>query len=63
MIGGVMIGQLAANTGLSVRTVRFYADAGVLPETGRTQAGYGSSGPRPSPGLGWFARCASLAWG
>jgi DNA-binding transcriptional MerR regulator len=34
------IGQLAARTGLSVRTLRFYADAGVLPEAARTDAGY-----------------------
>jgi DNA-binding transcriptional MerR regulator len=34
------IGQLAARTGLTVRTLRFYADAGVLPEAGRTEAGY-----------------------
>ncbi|MHB1583107.1 MAG: MerR family transcriptional regulator [Acidimicrobiales bacterium] len=34
------IGQLAARTGLSVRTLRFYADAGVLPVVGRTASGY-----------------------
>ena len=34
------IGQLAARTGLSVRTLRFYADAGILPEATRTDAGY-----------------------
>ena len=34
------IGQLAARTGVSVRTLRFYADAGVLPEASRTEAGY-----------------------
>jgi DNA-binding transcriptional MerR regulator len=34
------IGQLAERTGLAVRTLRFYADAGVLPEAGRTEAGY-----------------------
>ena len=45
MIDGMVIGQLAASTGLSVRTLRFYADAGVLPETGRTQAGYRIFGP------------------
>ncbi len=37
---GMTIGQLAARTGLSVRTLRFYADAGVLPEAGRSEAGY-----------------------
>lgn len=34
------IGQLAARTGLPVRTLRFYADAGVLPEATRSDAGY-----------------------
>ncbi len=34
------IGELAARTGLSVRTIRFYADRGVVPESGRTEAGY-----------------------
>jgi len=45
MIGSMMIGQLAANTGLSVRTLRFYADAGVLPAQGRTTSGYRLFGP------------------
>ncbi len=45
MIDGVVIGQLAERTGLSVRTLRFYADAGVLPEAGRTEAGYRLFGP------------------
>ncbi len=37
---GMTIGQLAALSGLSVRTLRFYADAGVLPEAGRSTSGY-----------------------
>ena len=37
---GMTIGQLAARSGLAVRTLRFYADAGVLPVAGRTEAGY-----------------------
>jgi DNA-binding transcriptional MerR regulator len=40
MIEEMTIGQLAARTGLSVRTLRFYADTGVLPEAGRTDSGY-----------------------
>ena len=42
---GMTIGQLAARTGLSVRTLRFYADAGVLPESARSEAGYRLFGP------------------
>lgn len=34
------IGDLARRTGLSVRTIRFYADAGVVPPTRRSPAGY-----------------------
>lgn len=40
MIGEMTIGQLAARTGLSVRTLRFYSDSGVLPAAGRTESGY-----------------------
>src|SRR5579863_5625581 len=40
MIDVMTIGQLAARSGLSVRTLRFYADAGVLPEAGRSESGY-----------------------
>jgi DNA-binding transcriptional MerR regulator len=36
----VTIGELSARTGVPVRTLRFYADAGVLPEAGRTGSGY-----------------------
>lgn len=34
------IGDLARRTGLPVKTIRFYADAGIVRETGRTPAGY-----------------------
>ena len=34
------IGDLARRSGLSVRTVRFYADVGVVPETARSAGGY-----------------------
>lgn len=39
------IGELARRTGLAVRTLRFYADAGVLPEAGRSESGYRLFGP------------------
>ena len=41
----MMIGELAVRTKLSVRTLRFYADEGLLPVTGRTAAGYRVFGP------------------
>ena len=34
------IGELASRTGLPVRTIRFYSDAGVVPEADRSEAGY-----------------------
>jgi DNA-binding transcriptional MerR regulator len=34
------IGELADRTGLSVRTIRFYSDSGVVPPAERTDAGY-----------------------
>src|SRR5665213_3027952 len=34
------IGELARRTGLAARTLRFYADAGVLPETSSSESGY-----------------------
>jgi DNA-binding transcriptional MerR regulator len=39
------IGELARRTGLAVRTLRFYADAGVLPEASRSGSGYRLFGP------------------
>lgn len=39
------IGQLAIRTGVTVRTLRFYSDSGVLPEAVRTAAGYRLFGP------------------
>ena len=34
------IGDLARRTRLSVRTIRFYSDSGVLPPADRSPAGY-----------------------
>jgi MerR family transcriptional regulator, copper efflux regulator len=36
------IGQLAAQTGFSVRTIRFYEQIGILPTPERTRGGYRS---------------------
>jgi hypothetical protein len=42
---GMTIGQLSLRSGVPVRTLRFYADAGVLPEAGRSESGYRLFGP------------------
>ncbi|MFI9046002.1 MerR family transcriptional regulator [Streptomyces sp. NPDC053427] len=34
------IGELARRTGLTVKTIRFYSDAGIVPPTDRSPAGY-----------------------
>src|SRR5580700_7219097 len=34
------IGQLAARTGLTSRTIRFWSDAGLVPPSGRSGSGY-----------------------
>ncbi|MFI0764070.1 MerR family transcriptional regulator [Streptomyces sp. NPDC021218] len=36
----VGIGELAARTGLPVKTIRYYSDIGLLPESGRTPGGH-----------------------
>jgi DNA-binding transcriptional MerR regulator len=46
------IGALAAATGLPVRTIRFYSDAGVLPPASRSEAGYRLYGPDALARLG-----------
>lgn len=37
---GLTIGRLAERTGLSVRTLRFWSDSGVVPPVGRSAGGY-----------------------
>ncbi|MFS8199807.1 MerR family transcriptional regulator [Streptomyces sp. CWNU-52B] len=39
------IGELAARTGTTVKTVRFYSDQGLLPEAGRSGGGHRRYGP------------------
>ncbi|MFF8423434.1 MerR family DNA-binding transcriptional regulator [Streptomyces sp. NPDC015680] len=34
------IGELAARTGLPVKTIRYYSDIGLLPESGRSRGGH-----------------------
>lgn len=39
------IGELSHRTGLTVKTIRFYSDQGIVPPTDRTPAGYRLYGP------------------
>ncbi len=45
------IGDLARRTGLTVKTIRFYADSGIVPPTDRTSAGYRLYGPEAAARL------------
>ncbi|MEU4929540.1 MerR family transcriptional regulator [Streptomyces yokosukanensis] len=38
--GTVGIGELAARTGMPVKTIRYYSDIGLLPESGRSRGGH-----------------------
>jgi MerR family transcriptional regulator, copper efflux regulator len=40
MFGGVQIGELSRRSGLSVKTLRFYEEIGVLAAPPRTEGGY-----------------------
>ena len=39
-VGLLQIGQVAERTGLSLRTIRFYEENGLVPPTGRTTGGF-----------------------
>lgn len=52
------IGDLSRRSGLAVRTIRFYSDAGLVPESGRSAAGYRLYDVDAVLRWIWFARCA-----
>ncbi|MFD7908136.1 heavy metal-responsive transcriptional regulator [Kitasatospora sp. NPDC059722] len=54
------IGDLAAGSGLTAKTIRFYEQAGLLPDPPRTQGGYRDYPPRAADRLG-FIRQAQAA--
>ncbi len=54
------IGDLAARTGLTAKTVRFYEQAGLIPEPPRTAGGYRDY-PPGAPGRLLFIRQAQAA--
>ncbi|HLH27653.1 MAG TPA: MerR family transcriptional regulator [Acidimicrobiales bacterium] len=57
------IGQLSRLTGLPVRTIRFYGDAGLVPESGRTPAGYRWYGLEAAERLGLVRSLRELGLG
>ncbi|MEV6105678.1 heavy metal-responsive transcriptional regulator [Streptomyces sp. NPDC051940] len=54
------IGELAATTGLTAKTIRFYEQSGLLPEPARTPAGYRDYPPQATRRLA-FVRQAQAA--
>ncbi len=54
------IGELAAASGITPKTIRFYEEAGVLPEPTRTLSGYRDYGPESVDRL-QFVRRAQAA--
>jgi DNA-binding transcriptional MerR regulator len=52
----VKIGELAAASGTTTKTIRFYEQAGVLPEPSRTATGYRDYGPETVDRLQFIRR-------
>ncbi len=45
MMGGMRIGEVAEQAGVTTKTLRYYESIGLLPSTDRTPSGYRSYGP------------------
>jgi MerR family copper efflux transcriptional regulator len=59
-LGGMRIGALATKAGLNTKTIRFYEQAGLVPEPARTPAGYRDYPPEATSRLA-FIRDAQAA--
>lgn len=57
------IGELAKQTGCDVETIRYYEKAGLLPEPGRSDAGYRNYQPEHHERLQFIRHCRSLQMG
>lgn len=54
------IGEMAKHTGCDIETIRYYEKAGVLPEPGRSDAGYREYQPEHLERLQFIRHCRSL---
>lgn len=54
------IGELAAQTGVPVETIRYYEHAGLLPQTARTPGNYRIYGPLHAQRLSFVRHCRNL---
>ncbi|MEZ4444163.1 MAG: MerR family transcriptional regulator [Polyangiaceae bacterium] len=57
------IGALARQSGVSVRTLRYWSDEGLLPVSGRTDAGYRRYGPEAQARVELMVTLRSLGFG
>ncbi|MFI6446774.1 MerR family transcriptional regulator [Kitasatospora sp. NPDC050543] len=62
-VQGLSIGELAEAAGVSVKTVRFYSDSGVLPESGRSAGGHRRYGEEALERLRTVRRLRALGLG
>lgn len=65
MDGGTLysIGELAQHTGLTVKTIRFYSDRGIVAPVGRTHAGYRRYAPEAVARLAFVRTLRELGLG
>lgn len=56
----LFIGQVAAQSGLPVKTIRYYADLGLLNSLERTEGGYRQFSSEVLTRLAFIKRCQSL---
>lgn len=54
------IGELAKQTDVSIPTIRFYEQEGLLPKPSRSEANYRQYGPDTARRLTFIAQCRSL---
>ncbi|MEN9205707.1 MAG: heavy metal-responsive transcriptional regulator [Thermostichales cyanobacterium DRC_bins_46] len=56
----LLIGEVAAQSGLPVKTIRYYADLGLIPTQGRTEGGFRIFAPEVLQRLAFIRRAQSL---
>ena len=59
---GLLIGQVAAKSGISRKALRLYEKAGILPPARRTGSGYRVFGPETLPLLGFVTQARRLGF-
>jgi MerR family transcriptional regulator, copper efflux regulator len=57
---GISIGAVAKNSGISVKTIRYYEELGLLNTIGRTEGGYRLFGAQVFERLNFIKRCQNL---